>query len=140
MPTIEQVLKSSDRPAIWRRQLQTIGEVSGFDQSLGRAYDFQRLGWKHEVLACGDLPGNPLFNCNPVAPEQPSVTQTVMNLLYSGFNWSALVVLPDLVPGGADKRFVYDTRKLGNGNGGHDFSDVLTEQERKAVIEYLKTL
>ena len=140
VPTIEQVLKSSDRPAIWRRQMQTIGEVSGFDQSLSRAYDFKRLGWKHNVLACGDLPGNPLFNCNPIAPEQPSVTQIVMNLLYSGFNWSALVVVPDLLPGGQDKRFVYDTRKLGNGNGGHDFSDVLTEQERKAVIEYLKTL
>ncbi|WP_162932567.1 putative rubber dioxygenase RoxC [Solimonas sp. K1W22B-7] len=140
VPTIEQVLKSSDRPAIWRRQLQTVGEVAGFDQSLQRAYDYQRLGWKYETLACGDLPGNPLFNCNPVAPEQPSITQTVMNLLYSGFNWSALVVLPDLAPGGQDKRFVYDTRKVGNGNGGHDFTDELTEQERKAVIEYLKTL
>jgi len=140
VPTIEQVLKSSDRPAIWRRQLQTIGPVTGFDQSLSRAYDFERLGWKHEVLACDQLPGNPLFNCNPVAPEEPSVTETVMNLLYSGFNWSALVVVPDIAPGGEDKRFVYDTRKLGNGKGGHDFTDVLTGQERRAVIEYLKTL
>jgi len=29
---------------------------------------------------------------------------------------------------------------LGQGNGGHDFADALTDQERQAIIEYLKTL
>ena len=28
----------------------------------------------------------------------------------------------------------------GQGNGGHAFSDVLTDTERRAIIEYLKTL
>ena len=37
-------------------------------------------------------------------------------------------------------RKVYDTRKVGRGNGGHTFGDDLSEEERMAVIEYLKTL
>ena len=35
---------------------------------------------------------------------------------------------------------VYDTRQPGYGNGGHYFGDGLSDSERKAVIEYLKTL
>jgi len=38
------------------------------------------------------------------------------------------------------KRYVYDTSLYGHGNGGHRFGDALTPAERKAVIEYLKTL
>jgi cytochrome c5 len=34
----------------------------------------------------------------------------------------------------------YDTALLGYGNGGHIYGDKLTDDERKAVIEYLKTL
>ena len=37
-------------------------------------------------------------------------------------------------------RKVYDTTKPGRGNGGHTFGDRLSEEERLAVIEYLKTL
>jgi hypothetical protein len=29
---------------------------------------------------------------------------------------------------------------FGQGNGGHTFNSVLTDAERKAIIEYLKTL
>jgi mono/diheme cytochrome c family protein len=34
----------------------------------------------------------------------------------------------------------YDTSLYGYGNGGHTYGDKLTDDERKAVIEYLKTL
>ncbi len=37
-------------------------------------------------------------------------------------------------------RKVYDTRKVGRSNGGHTYGDKLSEAERMAVIEYLKTL
>ncbi|MGH7173642.1 MAG: c-type cytochrome [Gemmataceae bacterium] len=37
-------------------------------------------------------------------------------------------------------RKIYDTGVPGRGNGGHTFGDKLSEEERKAVIEYLKTL
>jgi hypothetical protein len=39
-----------------------------------------------------------------------------------------------------ERRKVYDTRRPGRGNHGHTFGDDLTEPERFAVIEYLKTL
>jgi mono/diheme cytochrome c family protein len=39
-----------------------------------------------------------------------------------------------------ERRKVYDTTQPGRGNGGHTFGDELTEEERMAVIEYLKTL
>lgn len=39
-----------------------------------------------------------------------------------------------------EARKVYDTTQPGRGNGGHTFGDRLSEAERMAVIEYLKTL
>jgi hypothetical protein len=39
-----------------------------------------------------------------------------------------------------ERRKVYDTTQPGRGNGGHRFGDALSEDERWAVIEYLKTL
>jgi hypothetical protein len=40
----------------------------------------------------------------------------------------------------ADRKHVYDTTRLGYDNGGHPFGDHLTGDERRAVLEYLKTL
>lgn len=37
-------------------------------------------------------------------------------------------------------KHTYDTTLKGYGNGGHTFGDPFTENERKAIIEYLKTL
>jgi mono/diheme cytochrome c family protein len=45
----------------------------------------------------------------------------------------------DDVPG-YERRKVYDTTQPGRSNGGHTFGDDLTDVERRAVIEYLKTL
>jgi hypothetical protein len=39
-----------------------------------------------------------------------------------------------------ERRKVYDTTQPGRGNAGHTYGDVLTDEERAAVIEYLKTL
>ena len=39
-----------------------------------------------------------------------------------------------------ERRKVYDTTQPGRGNGGHTFGDDLSDEERRAVIEYLKTL
>ena len=41
---------------------------------------------------------------------------------------------------GRERRKVYDTTQPGRGNGGHTFGDDFTDPERRAVIEYLKTL
>lgn len=39
-----------------------------------------------------------------------------------------------------ERRKIYDTSQPGRGNGGHTFGDDLTDEERWAIIEYLKTL
>src|SRR5258708_776720 len=39
-----------------------------------------------------------------------------------------------------EARKIYDTTQSGRSNGGHTFGDKLSEKERMAVIEYLKTL
>ncbi|MGH8584332.1 MAG: hypothetical protein ACREWG_16495 [Gammaproteobacteria bacterium] len=51
----------------------------------------------------------------------------------------------DLLGGKAEtpadqRKWVYDTTLRGYSNAGHGYGDGLTERERKAVIEYLKTL
>ncbi|MES0873885.1 putative rubber dioxygenase RoxC [Sinimarinibacterium thermocellulolyticum] len=140
VPTLEQVLDSSKRPAIWQRQLQEDQGIKGFDQRFGAAFDQQAVGWKHRVLDCTEIPGSAIANCNPVDDQGPSLVQMTQNFLNGLVSWTGLVNIPDPVPGAVDKRLVYDTRILGNGNGGHTFSDVLTEAERRAIIEYLKTL
>jgi mono/diheme cytochrome c family protein len=39
-----------------------------------------------------------------------------------------------------ERRKIYDTTKPGRGNQGHTFGDDLSDEQRRAVIEYLKTL
>lgn len=138
VPTLEAVLDPSKRSPIWRRQLETIGPVTGFDQRLS-AYDFTALGWKHEALACTDIPGTEQMNCSPAGDQGPSLSQLVSNLL-AGFGYAGAVPVLDPDAEAIDKRLVYDTRILGNGNGGHEFTAVLTDAERRAILEYLKTL
>jgi mono/diheme cytochrome c family protein len=51
--------------------------------------------------------------------------------------------LAELPPGRllpAARRTYFDTRQPGKSAAGHDFPDVLTEDEKAAVLEYLKTL
>ena len=45
---------------------------------------------------------------------------------------------PDLPP--IEARKIFDTTQYGKANGGHTFGDDLSESERIAIIEYLKTL
>lgn len=138
VPNLEAVLDSSQRPTIWQRQTQTIDGITGFDQRLNDAFDFKKLGWKHTALTCAELPGQPELSCNPMDDKGPSLLQLAEQFVYSNFNWSGLVSLPD--PAAREKRLYYDTRIYGNGAGGHEFTDVLSDRERQAIIEYLKTL
>lgn len=39
-----------------------------------------------------------------------------------------------------ERKYIYDTTLYGYGNGGHTFGDHLSDSERRALIEYLKTL
>lgn len=57
-----------------------------------------------------------------------------------GWRVRVLTAKPDPAAPAYERRKVYDTRQPGRGNGGHTYGDDLTEAERMAVIEYLKTL
>jgi mono/diheme cytochrome c family protein len=47
---------------------------------------------------------------------------------------------PDVDVPAHERRKVYNTTQRGRGNQGHTFGDDLTDDQRRAVIEYLKTL
>jgi hypothetical protein len=57
-----------------------------------------------------------------------------------GWKFQELKEGPDPKLPAIEKRKVYDTRRPGRGNQGHEFGDSLSEDERMTVIEYLKTL
>jgi len=57
-----------------------------------------------------------------------------------GWRYEALDAGKDAAPDERDARRIYDTTRRGYGNNGHTFGDALSQQERKALIEYLKTL
>ena len=80
VPTINDVLNSSQRPGFWRRSFRSDD------------YDTEKVGWNYTL----------------------ETTQQDQN--------------------------TYNTKLKGYGNGGHTFGDDLSESEREAVIEYLKTL
>jgi mono/diheme cytochrome c family protein len=48
--------------------------------------------------------------------------------------------VPLTEPDVAIRRSHFDTRRLGKSNAGHDYPNELTESEKRAVLEYLKTL
>jgi mono/diheme cytochrome c family protein len=151
VPDVWGVLKTSDRPPMWQRvstpaRPDQMGKVvMGFDTDLRRAYDADRLGWKYTTPACGS--GNetvPYLQCNPADPEVEPVVQKLLALLYGNligvWNLSNAGVWKETTPEQIDERKTYNTHLYSQGNEGHAFTEVLTDDERKALIEYLKTL
>lgn len=57
-----------------------------------------------------------------------------------GWQHEALEHGKDGASDAAEAARIYDTTLPGHGNGGHTFGDDLTDAERRAVLEYLKTL
>lgn len=57
-----------------------------------------------------------------------------------GWTFEVVPEPPDPKLPAHEAKFIYDTSRFGLGNRGHTFGDKLTEEERLAVIEYLKTL
>jgi hypothetical protein len=56
--------------------------------------------------------------------------------------WKVTLVkdkLPNTAPA-IERRKIYDTTLPGRSNAGHTYGDKLTDPERMAIIEYLKTL
>jgi exo-cleaving rubber dioxygenase len=148
VPTIWSLLKSSDRPKIWQRQYTSAGsgflpfsayQNQGYDSSY-ESYDFANLGWKYTALACSNSAGTtPFLPC--------SNDMTTPDMFYASFQNAAAAYFspayqtpPVISPAQIRSRMIMNTYLYSLGNGGHEFTDALSDDERNAVIEYLKTL
>lgn len=153
VPNIWGVLDpDNERPNIWERVSKPAPQglegrvVMGFDTNFERAYDQQKLGWRYKELDCisGFPATQPLLNCNPISPDAPSL-QDILGALYQevALLWNLpideLANIP-LTDQQIETRKVFNTNIYSQGNQGHDFTAVLTDAERRAIIEYLKTL
>ncbi len=149
VPNIWGVLQPAERPRIWRRvsapaPAELAGKVvMGYDTSLQRAYDNTKLGWNYDTLSCGQTGTQPYIACTPGSPQSPAVLQDVLTGLYKNLALLWNIPLPGnllLTNQQIENRKIYNTYLYSQGNEGHEFTAVLTDGERKALIEYLKTL
>lgn len=144
VPTVRQVLRSLERPNIWRRESkeprpdQAGQVVMGFRTDMD-AYLPDVMGWSHEELPCG-VGSSPFVDCNPV-DEDGATVQDGLALLWAngGLAWN-LLNPPIQSNQDLEDRKIYNTNYYSQDNGGHTFTDVLSEQEVDAILEYLKTL
>lgn len=137
VPNIREVLRPAERKTVWRRVTTSppAGSdlVMGFDSSLD-AYDAERLGWKYEALPCDESGPR---DCS--VPEPESVGDSVDKLLSTGLAWNFVQTLPYADETIRD-RMIYNTTRYSQSNSGHEFTSVLTDDEARAILEYLKML
>jgi mono/diheme cytochrome c family protein len=69
------------------------------------------------------------------APGAPEFDQETL-----GWRYERLEAGKDAAETPEDRARIYDTTRTGYGAGGHTYGDLLSEAERRALIEYLKTL
>jgi len=146
VPNVWGVLKPSDRPTFWRRvstpaPISQPGVVMGFDVNFDRAYDTTKIGWKFDELSCGSVDG--LWagvSCNPEDENAQTESQLAASESYS--TWALLFNFqgPLFNNKQIERRKIYNTNVYSQGNSGHEFTQVLTDNERLAIMEYLKTL
>ncbi|RKH14567.1 hypothetical protein D7V97_02770 [Corallococcus sp. CA053C] len=142
VPTLWDVLKPSDRPAVWKRKQtapNVLGTNAGYDMSYS-AYDFAKLGWSVTPLACANTPANdPFIPCTQDMATPDVLFANIANLV-ANYNSLAYQSPPPITQKQIRSRMVFNSYLYGMGNGGHDFTQSLTDTERWAVIEYVKTL
>lgn len=145
VPDVWGVLDPDERPDIWRRLSApaasgAAGIVMGFDTNLSRAYDHDRLGWRHEVLPCGDPLLEPALDCGYGDVEQDPVAKALAAGTFDDvwFSWNVAPQPRDAQT--LEQRKIYNTHRYSQSHRGHAFTAVLNDAERRALIEYLKTL
>ena len=145
VPSVWGVLKSETRPDIWRRvSTPSAGQperaLMGFDTDLQRAYNPEHLGWQYEEVRCGTPGALPLVDCNQLPGVDQTVVQQLQSVLYRAIGLTWNLDIPVMTRQQIENRKIYNTGAYSQHNGGHRFTDVLTDNERRALIEYLKTL
>ncbi len=143
VPTIWDILKPSDRPKIWRRWYTDPGiggKNRGYDASLA-SYDFKKLGWKYTELPCnnGASAGSPYLPCANGMATIDQLFASIANVA-AAYNTLAYQSPPPITDQQIASRMIFNTYLYGHGNGGHDFTQSLSDDERWALLEYLKTL
>jgi mono/diheme cytochrome c family protein len=142
VPDLWGVLKPSARPAIWKRQYtgaNSLGTNAGYDASLA-SYDFQKLGWRYTALQCSDSPFTDPFL--PCTNEMATIDILFANLAnkVAEFNSLAYQSPPPITNKQIKSRMIFNSHLYGMGNEGHAFTESLTDAERWAILEYMKTL
>jgi hypothetical protein len=152
IPNLWEVLKPGDRKPIWKRVSKPArgdqkGKViMGFDTDLLRAYDTQKLGWDYEPVACRiqgllNPMATPFVNCIPGMEGGDPLGEAILHIPYSNLMLAWNLLFPPIITNQQmEDRKIYNTKMYAQGNEGHDFSSVLTDEERLAILEYLKTL
>jgi hypothetical protein len=81
-------------------------------------------------------------NRNPAAYDLDNVGMLYRPLSRSEFEMSAAESTgkPFISQAAIDHSAIYDTKGMGHANTGHTFGDRLTTDERRAIIEFLKSL
>lgn len=152
VPNVWELLKPQDRKSLWRRVSaparwdQNGRVIMGFDTDLERAFDSNKLGWKYDVIQCKrrtwlNPSVSPYINCVPGDEDAKPVAQELLSYLYSNLIvvWN-LFFPPTITDAQIEDRKIYNTHMYAHGNDGHEFNSVLTDAERRAIIEYMKTL
>lgn len=151
IPNVWELLKPTDRKPLWKRKSktprwdQTGRAIMGYDTSMA-SYDTAKLGWKYDAIQCKNpsifdpIPSQYL-RCNPEDDELLSWYDALLSGLYGNVivAWNVLFP-PTITNSDIEERKVYNTYMFGQSNSGHTFNSVLTDAERVAIIEYLKTL
>ena len=146
VPTIWDLLKPSGRPDVWLRQQVPPSEASpllgdrGFDTNMVRAYDYEKLGWKYQRLTCdarSDVATT--VSCRP-SEFVPTALEAFLTPLNIAADYASPPYLLAPGQGEVEQRSIYNTHAYSKGNQGHAFTQALTDDERRALIEYLKTL
>lgn len=145
IPNVWEVLKPSDRKDIWRRVSSPAPEgdpkaFMGFDTNLARAYDHERLGFRYDELPCSDALFEQTLQCGNAEEEGNAAADALASGSFGDvwFTWNIAAQPQDAAM--LEQRKIYNTHHYSQGNGGHAFTAVLTDAERRALIEYLKTL
>ncbi|MGH8528863.1 MAG: hypothetical protein ACRETN_03330, partial [Nevskiales bacterium] len=140
VPDVWSVLKPEERPKVWRRQRTTTPvHFNAFETRLS-GYDFGKLGWKYDLMNCGDGgQGIPYYTCQPATDAPPELLWLADTVL-GGLLWPTWLVPPPIGDQGLADRMIFNTNMYSKKNRGHEWTKMLTDQERLALLEYLKTL
>lgn len=144
VPDVWGVLKPNDRPDVWRRQrTSTDVHFNAFETRIhgeSSGYNWERMGWSYDEINCAAGAGGvPYYTCQPGA-DLPAELQWGTDLLLGGLLWPTWIVPPPVGAQGLEDRMIFSKNMYSKKNRGHAWTQALTDLERRALLEYMKTL